>query len=182
MVGDGIARAVSPSVAARRRRDDPAAASPATSVDQLTWDHPVLGDLERARAAAGVPFHSIIASLRGPSAEGATDGIVPVASARLENARSEVVVRAHHLCYQHPEVIREVHRVLEEHAAQADQTLRPGPGRLSLVGTLGSLSIPPVPQVAGVVIFLQPAWSRVESPAGAPRPIHPGIDSECGAP
>ena len=183
MVGDGIARSVSPSIAARRTRDDPAAASSATSVDQLTWDHSVLGDLERASAAAGVPFHSIIASLREPSAEAATDGIVPVTSARLENARSEVVVRAHHLCCRHPEVIREVHRVLEEHAAEADQTPRPGPGRLSLVGSLGALSIPPVSQVAGVVIFRRPAaWARVESPANASRPIHPGIDPEYGAP
>jgi pimeloyl-ACP methyl ester carboxylesterase len=94
----------------------------ATSVDQLTWDNPVLAALERTRAAEGVPFHSIIATLRDPSAEGATDGLVPVASARLDGARSEVVVRTHHLCFQHPEVIREVRRVLSEHATPPTST------------------------------------------------------------
>jgi pimeloyl-ACP methyl ester carboxylesterase len=97
-----------------------------TSVDQLTWDHPLLAELETARAAEGAPFHSIIAALRDPSAKGATDGLVPVASARLGGARSEVVVLTHHLCLQHPEVIREVHRVLREHAAEAARSPQPG--------------------------------------------------------
>ena len=92
-VGAWLARAVSPSIAARPAGGDADAPCSPTSVDQLTWDHPLLRDLERARAAAGVPSHSIIAALREPSAEGATDGLVPVASARLGGARSEVVVR-----------------------------------------------------------------------------------------
>jgi pimeloyl-ACP methyl ester carboxylesterase len=91
--------------------------SPATSVDQLTWDNPLLAELERSRAARGTPFHSIIAALGDPSADGATDGLVPVASARLAGARSEVVVRTHHLCFQDPEVVREVRRILAEDAA-----------------------------------------------------------------
>jgi pimeloyl-ACP methyl ester carboxylesterase len=91
--------------------------SPATSVDELTWDNPLLADLERSRAARGIPFHSIIATLGDPSAEGATDGLVPVASARLAGARSEAVVRTHHICFQDPEVLREVRRILVEHAA-----------------------------------------------------------------
>lgn len=105
-----------------------------TSVDQLTWDHPLLADLERARAAEGVPFHSVIAALRDPSAEGATDGLVPVASARLAGARSEMVVRTHHVCFQHPKVVGEVRRVLIEHAtsparsrARCLQEWRPAP-------------------------------------------------------
>ena len=115
--GSWIVRAVSPS--------SPAWGSRATSVDQLVWDNPLLVDLERARAAGGVPFHSIIATLRDPSADGATDGLVPVASARLDGARSEVVVRTHHICFRHPEVIREVHRILIEQAALSS---RPGRG------------------------------------------------------
>src|SRR5262249_52620746 len=95
-VGAWLARAVSPSLAGGQAGGDATALCSPTSVDQLTWDPPLLRDLERATAAAGVPYHSIIAALREPSAEGATDGLVPVASARLGGARSEVMVRAHH--------------------------------------------------------------------------------------
>jgi pimeloyl-ACP methyl ester carboxylesterase len=107
--GSWIARAVSPS--------SPTWGSRVSSVDQLAWESPLLADLERARADRGVPFHSIIATIRDPSAEGATDGLVPVASARLDGARSEVVVRTHHICFRHPEVIREVRRILVERTA-----------------------------------------------------------------
>ena len=94
-----------------------AGGAPVSSVAQLTWDNPFLTQLERARDSEWPPFHSIVAALGEPYAEGATDGLVPVASARLAGARSELVVRAHHVCLQHPEVIREVRRVLGEHAA-----------------------------------------------------------------
>ena len=77
-----------------------------------------------------VPFHSIIAAPRDPSAEGATDGLVPVSSARLDGARSEVVARTHHLCFRHPEVIQEVRRILGEQAAtpSRDRTVTPATG------------------------------------------------------
>jgi pimeloyl-ACP methyl ester carboxylesterase len=90
-----------------------------SSVAQLTWDNPLLLELERARCAQAIPFHSIIAAVGDPSADGATDGLVPVSSARLEGARSEMVVRARHMCIQHSDVIREVRRILIEHAAPA---------------------------------------------------------------
>jgi pimeloyl-ACP methyl ester carboxylesterase len=110
--GSWFARAIGPS--------SPDWGSRATSVDQLAWDSPLLVDLERSRASGGVPFHSIIAALRDPTAEGATDGLVPVASARLDGARSEVVVRTHHICFHHPEVIREVRRILIEQVALSE--------------------------------------------------------------
>jgi pimeloyl-ACP methyl ester carboxylesterase len=117
--GSWVARAISPSC--------PAWESRATSVDQLAWDSPLLADLERARAAERVPFHSIIAALRDPSAKGATDGLVPVSRARLDGARSEVVVRTHHLCFRHPEVIQEARGILVEQAATSsrDRTVTP---------------------------------------------------------
>jgi pimeloyl-ACP methyl ester carboxylesterase len=115
-VGAGLARLLSPSIAKRGAGGDADARGTPTSVDQLACDHPILRDLERARAATGVPCHSIIATLGEPSAEWATDGLVPVASARLQGARSEVVIRTLHFCLQHPEVIREIHRILGEHA------------------------------------------------------------------
>ena len=65
--------------------------------------------------SAGAPFQSIIAALRDPSADGATDGVVPIASARLAGAQSEVLVRAHHLCLDQPKVIQAVREVLIAH-------------------------------------------------------------------
>jgi hypothetical protein len=93
-------------------------------VDQLTWDNPLLADLQRAGAATGIPCHSIIASLQEPSAREATDGLVPVASARLEGVRSELLVRTNHFCFQHREVIAEVRRVLIEHTVGPAGTAR----------------------------------------------------------
>ncbi len=116
-VGACLTRVVSPSMFARKAAGVENALWPPTSIDEVTWDHSLLKDLEHARADAGVPCHSIIAALNDPSAKGATDGIVPVASARLGGARSEVVVRTHHLCLKHPDVVREVRRVLLEHSA-----------------------------------------------------------------
>jgi pimeloyl-ACP methyl ester carboxylesterase len=94
--------------------------SRASSVAQLTWENPLLLELERARRAQALPFHSIIAAIGDASADGATDGLVPVSSARLGGARSEMVVQAHHMCIQHSGVIREVRRILIEHAAVPD--------------------------------------------------------------
>src|SRR5262249_16021326 len=150
-VGAWLARAVSPSIAARQARGDASALCASTSVDQLAWDHPILQDLGRARADAVVPYDSIIAALTVPTAQGATDGLVPVASARLGGARSEVVVRAHHVCFQHPEVIREVRRVLNEHAAEPARQPGPGPVGAPPVGTLGAVSVPAAPPEAPVV-------------------------------
>jgi pimeloyl-ACP methyl ester carboxylesterase len=116
--GSWIARAISPST--------PAWAARQTSVDQLAWDNPLLDDLEQARAAEGVPFHSIIAALGDPTDNAASDGLVPVVSARLDGARSEVVVRTHHICYRHPDVIREVRRILIERAATSARPRRGG--------------------------------------------------------
>jgi pimeloyl-ACP methyl ester carboxylesterase len=113
-----------------------------TSVDQLTWGHPLLAGLERARAAGATPFHTIVAALHDPSAEGATDGLVPVASARLSGARSEVVVRTHHLCLQHPEVSREVTRVLVEHVTTPTLPERVEPSGHRLLATRASVSTP----------------------------------------
>jgi pimeloyl-ACP methyl ester carboxylesterase len=125
LAGRWLAGNLSSAVVARRvRADVPSDAGGfASSVDQLSTDHPVLVDLERSSIAAAVPFHSIIAVLADPKAQGATDGVVPLASARLASARSELIVRTHHLCFQHPDVIREVRRILIVHAAG---------GRLSL--------------------------------------------------
>jgi pimeloyl-ACP methyl ester carboxylesterase len=134
--GTRLARVLRPSIAALPARGDASPFRPTTSVDQLAWDHPLLRDLERSRIAAGIPYHSIIAALGVPTAEGATDGLVPVASARLGGARSEVVIRTHHACFQHPEVIREVRRVLGEHAVELDAAAKSALGGSPPIGAV----------------------------------------------
>jgi pimeloyl-ACP methyl ester carboxylesterase len=114
----GAVRSVGTWVAQKLRPPSPIQAAPISSIDQLAWEHPVLAELERARATARTPFHSIIASLSDPSVEGATDGVVPVASARLRGAESELVVRTPHGCFNQPVVIEEVRKILIGSAAQ----------------------------------------------------------------
>jgi pimeloyl-ACP methyl ester carboxylesterase len=182
-VGASLARAVSPSIAARHVRDGASALCSPTSVDQLACDHPSLQDLERAGIAAGVPYHSIIAALGVPTDEGATDGLVPVASARLKGARSEVVVRASHICLQHPEVIREVRRVLGEHAAEATRLPGPGPGGSLSAESVGALSVPPVSPEARLVALQRPAaLLKRETMADAFRLIRPRVSPESSTP
>jgi pimeloyl-ACP methyl ester carboxylesterase len=117
-MGNLVARLVSPSTSMLPAPRGANAKGPLTSVDQLTWDNPVLRDLDRVWVSTEIPSHSIVASLRDSSLDGATDGIVPVASAHLAGARSELVVRAAHICLQRTDVIREVERVLDEHSTR----------------------------------------------------------------
>jgi PGAP1-like protein len=167
-LGVGLAQVVSRSNAVRRTGSDASALRSSTSVDQITWDSPFLRELERARAAARIPFHSIIATLCQPSANEASDGLVPVASARLEGARSELVVRTPHACYRHPDVIREVHRVLGEHAAALTRGSPSGSVDLPPVGSLEALLIPLARSTARDGII-----PRNEPPADARRMIRP---------
>jgi pimeloyl-ACP methyl ester carboxylesterase len=170
-VGAWLARAMSPSIAARQARGDASALCAPTSVDQLAWDHPILQDLERARADAVVPYHSIIAALGVPTADGATDGLVPVASARLGGARSEVVVRAPHGCFQHPEVIREVRRILGEYAAGPARQPGPRPGGSPPGASLGATSVPSATPRDRLVTLRRPADSPPDgSPSDLTRP------------
>jgi pimeloyl-ACP methyl ester carboxylesterase len=87
----------------------------ATSVDQLTWDHPLLLALRDARIDPAVTYHSIIADRGDPPRAGGTDGVVPYASAHLDGAASELLLHGGHLCQDHPLVIQECRRILTEH-------------------------------------------------------------------
>jgi pimeloyl-ACP methyl ester carboxylesterase len=73
-----------------------------TSVDELTWDHPLLHKLELARRASGIPAHSIIPVLGNSRDVLASDGVVALRSARLPDARSELVVRTTHAASSTP--------------------------------------------------------------------------------
>ena len=88
---------------------------PPSSLDELEWEAPFLRSLRDVAAAPEVRFHSVIAVRPDPVQAERTDGVVSYASAHLAGASSELVVSAGHLCQDHPEVIREVRRVLLEH-------------------------------------------------------------------
>ena len=87
----------------------------ATSIDELKWQSPFLLTLCDMEVAPKVPFHSIIADRRNPPRPGGTDGIVPYDSAHFEGAVSELLITGWHLCQEHPQVIGQVRRILEEH-------------------------------------------------------------------
>jgi pimeloyl-ACP methyl ester carboxylesterase len=87
-----------------------------TSVGELAPGHPLLMALCDLTIDPSVHSHSNIADLRDPPGPGATDGIVPYSSSHLEGAASESRVPGHHICLNHPAVIREVQRILREHA------------------------------------------------------------------
>jgi pimeloyl-ACP methyl ester carboxylesterase len=84
-----------------------------SSIDELQWEAPFLKGLFELSPSPDVKLHSIIAVR--PDRRERTDGLVSYASAHLDGASSELVISAGHLCQDHPEVIREVRRVLLEH-------------------------------------------------------------------
>jgi hypothetical protein len=70
-----------------------------------------------------VRYHSIIGQKPGAwwlgSQPTATDGVVTVASARMEGAQSELLVPAEHMTVHcHPAAVMEVRRILNEHLAE----------------------------------------------------------------
>ena len=91
-----------------------------TSVDGLSPDSPILAVLRQSPHPPWVKYHNIIGILEkrsvvGPPASG-SDGVISLASARLENASSEVVVSSDHInVHRHPRAVLEVRRILLEH-------------------------------------------------------------------
>jgi pimeloyl-ACP methyl ester carboxylesterase len=90
-----------------------------TSVGELEPGSPLITALGELGVDPAVIFHSIIPS-RGPETG---DGIVPLASAHLEGAESELRVRAGHACLEEGEVIRETARILAKHVSTSDKDL-----------------------------------------------------------
>ena len=97
------------------------------SVDLLAPDAPALLVLDGRPRTPGVHYHSVIGEapkcsavverwLAGDHEPG--DGVVPASSAHFEGAESELIVPADHFhIHQHPLAVREVRRILLEHAA-----------------------------------------------------------------
>jgi pimeloyl-ACP methyl ester carboxylesterase len=98
------------------------------SVDLLAPNAPALLVLADRPRPPQVHYHSVIGEaprcsavverwLAGDSNEPG-DGVVPASSAHLEGVDSELIVRADHFhVHQHPLAVREVRRILLEHAA-----------------------------------------------------------------
>jgi hypothetical protein len=99
-----------------------------TSVDLLAPHAPALEVLAARPRPATVHYHSVIGVapkgsmvvetwLAGDKEPG--DGVVPASSAHLDGVDSELIVPADHFhVHQHPLAVREVRRILLEHAAQ----------------------------------------------------------------
>ncbi len=99
-----------------------------SSVDLLAPNAPALEILADRPRPPGVHYHSVIGVapkctavverwLAGDADEPG-DGVVPVKSAHLDGVDSELVVPADHFhVHQHPLAVREVRRILLEHAA-----------------------------------------------------------------
>lgn len=91
-----------------------------SSLDNMSPSHPFVRTLSSLRVDPGVTAHSIVAvSGKGPL-EKDGDGVVPYASAHIEEAVSEKVVRSGHSVQGQPEAIEEIRRILLEHLGVRD--------------------------------------------------------------
>ncbi|MFO0846183.1 MAG: hypothetical protein U0797_28035 [Gemmataceae bacterium] len=103
-----------------------------TSVDLLAPDAPELQLIAHRPRPAGVQYHSVVGvtgrsvllfeRLFGGGYRQPSDGVVPYASAHLDDVASERVVDAdHYHVHHHPLAILEVRRILYEHAKAHDE-------------------------------------------------------------
>jgi pimeloyl-ACP methyl ester carboxylesterase len=103
-----------------------------TSIDSLSPDSPVFPAMLKAERAPQVKYHNVVGKAPegflasfGGYVTGEGDGVVPLESARVEDAASEVVVTADHMgVHRHPRAILEVRRILLEHLAEVRMTQR----------------------------------------------------------
>ena len=110
--------------------NDPVAFRPAfraglsTSIDELVWNHPLLLAVDGLPIDPRVERHSIIADRRKPPRTDGGDGLVPLPApttrARPPSSWSATTISAWRIA----DVIGEVARILEEHAAHRDPPMR----------------------------------------------------------
>lgn len=90
-----------------------------TSIDLLEPNSPLLSAMSRLEFASNVRIHSIV-GIRQGGFGAASDGVVPVTSARHPGATSEYFINASHgQLTRHKESITEVSRILAEHLYEA---------------------------------------------------------------
>jgi pimeloyl-ACP methyl ester carboxylesterase len=126
------------------RRDNPDVFRPggpadiATSIDSLAPDSPLLPVLYSAPRPPWVKYHNVVGVVEQSgvfrfSSKG--DGVVPLDSAHLEDAVSEITVPADHVTiHSHPLSVLEVRRILLEHLSE----VTPPGGRLPSTSRAGS--------------------------------------------
>lgn len=91
-----------------------------TGIDGLSPKNPVL--TTSAGLPVAVPFHSIIGNESKAGVAGGSDGVVPYWSSHLDGAQTELIVRSGHGAHEHPLAIREVRRIMLEHASRENRT------------------------------------------------------------
>jgi pimeloyl-ACP methyl ester carboxylesterase len=98
-----------------------------TSVDMLAPDSPVLKVMYRQGEPRGVHYHSIVGNGVQMGREGQGDGVVPVSSAHMPNADSELLIpETHTMIHRHPRAVLEVKRILKLHAEAAGRQMQEG--------------------------------------------------------
>ena len=85
-----------------------------TGIDGLSPKNPVV--TTSADIPVAVPFHSIIGNEDKAGVPDGTDGVVPYWSSHLDSAQTELIVKSGHGAHEHPLAIREVRRIMLEHA------------------------------------------------------------------
>jgi pimeloyl-ACP methyl ester carboxylesterase len=108
-----------------------------TAITHMNPSNRFLQELAAMPIVEGVTAHSIIAVQGDGNPEDGADGVVMYKSAHIDGVASEKVVRSSHSTQGHPETIREIKRILFEHAAGQragtrryegrQHTSRPGP-------------------------------------------------------
>jgi hypothetical protein len=89
-----------------------------TSIDMLAPGNPMLVAMASLPQSPRVKAHSIIGDAAIVPFLPPSDGVVPVASARIPGVESELIVPARHThVHRHPFAIAEVRRILAEHLA-----------------------------------------------------------------
>lgn len=99
------------------------------AIDSLAPDSPIFPVMMRAKKAEGVKYHNIIGVVEKRGIFGKStkkgDGIVELASAKMEDVESEVIINAEHTTiHTTDKAILEVRRILLEHLQEVDQNVR----------------------------------------------------------
>ncbi len=92
--------------------------TPASSVDNLRTDSPVLRAYIETPTVPGLPYHTIIGIQDATDPLTSSDGIVAYGSSHLDDAESELLVPWGHSCLTQPQTIAEVRRILLLHLGQ----------------------------------------------------------------
>jgi len=95
------------------------------AIDSLAPESAIFPVLKKAQRAPGVKYHNIIGVLENPtfitSQAGTGDGVVNLASAKLDGVESEVVIDADHTkIHMNNKTIFEVRRILLQHLNEVD--------------------------------------------------------------